>query len=284
MPEIKDIFSADPYSIWQTMCDPGLGFYIPAYQRSYAWEKSKIRRLFEDTGHNLRQLLISEDATTFIGSIITIDDTSHTTIHPKVISDLPGKVKTVIDGQQRLTTVSLANVAFHEEISKLVKKFEGKTEPEHSWIYGEGQKLIGNLRKSYEEDMNYGDEDYQWYPKLIRAFIDTWSRFEVTAVYNSPVANFLHSYGVWAQNKKTSAFSYDVPEVDGEQDPEHKFLNSRFKDIRKIIRSEIAAGKSDEIELPSIDEIIDSKVIQEQIFKGDLPVEVVASLQSGTSD
>jgi hypothetical protein len=284
MPEIKDIFSADPFSIWQTMCDPGLGFYIPAYQRAYAWEKSKVRRLFEDTGHNLRQLLTNEDATTFIGSIITIDDTSHTTIHPKVVADLPGKVKTVIDGQQRLTTMSLANVAFHEEISKSVKKFEGKTELEHTWLYGEAQKLIGSLRKSYEEDMNYGDSDYQWYPKLIRAFDDTWSRFEASAVYESPIAKFLHSYGVWAQSKTTSAFSYDVPEVDGEEIPEHKFLNSRFKDIKKIIRSEIATGKSEEIELPGLDEIIASEIIQDQIFKGDIPTEVTSYLQSGTGE
>jgi uncharacterized protein with ParB-like and HNH nuclease domain len=284
VPEIKDIFSADPYSIWQTMCDPGLGFYIPAYQRGYAWEKSKVRRLFEDTGHNLRQLLTNEDATTFIGSIITIDDTTHTTIHPKVVADLPGKVKTVIDGQQRLTTVSLANVAFHEEISKLVKKFEGETDPENTWIYGEAKKLIGSLRKSYEEDMNYGDADYQWYPKLIRAFVDTWSRHETSAVYVSPIANFLHSYGVWAQNTKTSAFSYDVPELDGEQVPEHKFLNNRFKDIRKIIRTEIATGKSEEIELPSIDEIITSKVMQDQLFKSELPTEVIDTLKSGSGD
>ena len=282
--EIKEIFSADPYSIWQTMSEPGLGFYIPAYQRAYAWEKSKIKKLFEDAGHNLQQLLTSEQATTFIGSVITINDTTHTTVHPKVVADLPAQVKTVIDGQQRLTTITLANVAFHEEISKLVSKFEGATEPENKWIYGEAQVLIGSLRKTYQEDMNHGDEDFRWYPKLIRAFIDTWSRFEDSAVYESPIANFLHSYGVWAQSKKPSAFSYNVREINGEQIKEYTFLNNRFKDIRKIIRNEIAAGKNDEIELPSINETIGSKIIQEQLFKGELPTEVISKLKIVSSE
>ena len=70
-------------------------FVIPIYQRSYSWTEKECRQLWEDI---LR--CGSDDAITvhFVGSIVYIEkaDSNLTTMEPLL----------VIDGQQRLTTVT----------------------------------------------------------------------------------------------------------------------------------------------------------------------------------
>ncbi|BES61132.1 DUF262 and DUF1524 domain-containing protein [Dysgonomonas capnocytophagoides] len=71
-------------------------FVIPIYQRTYNWSKPQCQQLFSDI------LSVSRDMSMqghFIGSIVYFQESIHT------ISDIPQLL--VIDGQQRLTTVSL---------------------------------------------------------------------------------------------------------------------------------------------------------------------------------
>lgn len=37
--EIKDVFGAQPKSVWEYICENGQGLYVPAYQRQYSWDK-----------------------------------------------------------------------------------------------------------------------------------------------------------------------------------------------------------------------------------------------------
>src|SRR5204862_7902191 len=71
-------------------------FVIPIYQRTYSWQISQCQKLFEDI------LRISHDDSVpghFIGSIVYFQEGIHTQ------TDVPQLL--VIDGQQRLTTISL---------------------------------------------------------------------------------------------------------------------------------------------------------------------------------
>ncbi len=75
-------------------------FVIPIYQRAYSWNLGHCEKLLEDI------LRISKDESTpghFIGSVVHFEDGIHT------ISDVEQHL--VIDGQQRLTTISLLIVA-----------------------------------------------------------------------------------------------------------------------------------------------------------------------------
>ena len=85
--DIKDVFSAQPKSVWEYLCENGQGLYIPAYQRHYSWDKNKISRLIEDTCHGFSTLVEREDAITFIGTIIAIHDMNMTTVEPAVKGD-----------------------------------------------------------------------------------------------------------------------------------------------------------------------------------------------------
>lgn len=78
-------------------------FVIPIYQRTYSWQIAQCNKLFNDI------LRISRDANTpghFIGSVVYFQESIHT------VSDVPKLL--VIDGQQRLTTISLLIAALAE--------------------------------------------------------------------------------------------------------------------------------------------------------------------------
>ena len=80
-------------------------FVIPIYQRTYSWLLPQCNKLFNDI------LKVSTDGAAqghFIGSVVYFQENIHT------VSDVPKLL--VIDGQQRLTTVSLLIIALSEFI------------------------------------------------------------------------------------------------------------------------------------------------------------------------
>lgn len=81
-------------------------FIIPIYQRRYSWKKAQCERLFDDIEDACR-----EGRSHFIGCIITVSDGGM------------GEYL-VIDGQQRITTISLLLKAMYD----LLKRGEIKTE------------------------------------------------------------------------------------------------------------------------------------------------------------
>ncbi|MDA8032169.1 MAG: DUF262 domain-containing protein, partial [Alphaproteobacteria bacterium] len=77
--------------------DGGVAFYIPRYQRPFAWTKDQWGELFSDIGEN--------DQGYFLGSIICIN--KHHDAHD--IQRLE-----VVDGQQRLITLSLLFASMYD--------------------------------------------------------------------------------------------------------------------------------------------------------------------------
>lgn len=78
-------------------------FVIPIYQRTYSWQIAQCSKLLSDI------IRISKDSTTpghFIGSVVYFQESIHT------LSDVPQLL--VIDGQQRLTTITLLITALAE--------------------------------------------------------------------------------------------------------------------------------------------------------------------------
>ena len=125
--QAKEIFEAQSKSLRELLSDNGLGLYLPPYQRPYRWGKDKVEKLLDDTLHGLKNLAASSDSFTFLGSVITIHDVNHDTVHPIVRPEVPAKVLTVIDGQQRLSSLLLLLVSLHNLIRQHSWKcFKGK--------------------------------------------------------------------------------------------------------------------------------------------------------------
>ena len=187
----KDVFGATPNSTWQVLCAGGVGFYIPPYQREYNWSKDNIDRLFEDIVHGLQSLVKKVDSLTFLGTLLVMDNA------PVLNADtdqLPANVRLVIDGQQRLTTILLININLHDEIRRRRSKLKLEKEA-CEWLNYKAIEAENRLQKTFEVDMDWPvDEDSRWYPSIIRAYEDQWSRFKEEAKYKSPLAAFVHGY------------------------------------------------------------------------------------------
>ncbi|GAA8265358.1 DUF262 and DUF1524 domain-containing protein [Helicobacter pylori] len=80
-------------------------FVIPMYQRVYSWGKEHCKQLWDDiakTGGN------DQIEGHFIGSIVFVHDGIYTTNHNELL---------IIDGQQRLTTITLLFIALRDHLS-----------------------------------------------------------------------------------------------------------------------------------------------------------------------
>ncbi len=87
-------------------------FVIPIYQRVYSWEKEQCKQLWDDivkTGGN------DQMNGHFIGSIVFVQDGIYTTNYNELL---------IIDGQQRLTTITLLFIALRDHLSDEVKRKE----------------------------------------------------------------------------------------------------------------------------------------------------------------
>ncbi len=103
-------------NILQTMGNFG-HYHIPKYQREYAWGSYQWEQLLSDIEEN--------DAGYFIGSIICIDD--NVGLGPGV-----SRIFEVVDGQQRLITLSIMLMAIYKKLlelkSNLVEPDEDETD------------------------------------------------------------------------------------------------------------------------------------------------------------
>ncbi|GAA8287211.1 DUF262 and DUF1524 domain-containing protein [Helicobacter pylori] len=80
-------------------------FVIPIYQRVYSWEKEQCKQLWDDiikTGGN------DQIEGHFIGSIVFVHNGIYTTSHNELL---------IIDGQQRLTTITLLFIALRDHLN-----------------------------------------------------------------------------------------------------------------------------------------------------------------------
>ncbi|MED4452505.1 DUF262 domain-containing protein [Metabacillus fastidiosus] len=90
-------------------------FVIPVYQRTYKWSRINCKQLL----HDVMKASLPENKTHFLGSIVYISDEHYQATQ---INKL-----TIIDGQQRLTTISLLLMAMVKFLKENPKKF--KTTP-----------------------------------------------------------------------------------------------------------------------------------------------------------
>ena len=263
---INNIFDADPYTTGQVLCEPGVGFYIPIYQREYNWDSDHISRLFEDVCHGLQLLVENENSITFLGTLIVIDRAIPTNVDK---AELPSNVRIVIDGQQRLTTILLMNICLHDEIRRHGDKFNREDRLAFQWLHDKTIDVKAQLKKTFAEDMNRGDEVYQWYPRIIRENDDSWARSARKAIYKSPIAAFIHGYLKHIQdNSKAKQYRGRVDQID-----KNSALLKKYRVIQQKIRS-VRNGGDEDLEMPLLDKVAESSIFQEAIFQAEFPEEV----------
>lgn len=164
---VESLFSGDNTS-----------YTIPVYQRKYSWKPKQCRQLFDDL-----QSIIMTGREHFFGSVVLCHDKHTTWI--------------VIDGQQRLTTVSLIWLA----LSKLIKDGIKPSTP----------TLADNIRKKYcyESEIDgstlprilHIEEDRKAYLALLE---DNMDKNEADSFI---IQNFSHFYD-WIKESEHTAFDF----------------------------------------------------------------------------
>ncbi len=156
-------------------------FLIPLYQRKYSWKKKHCQRLFSDLEKIHNQKLRSH----FFGSIVSVK-----------ASEIENDIL-IIDGQQRLTTISLLILA----AINAVKKGDMKCE-EDDLVKDTYEKfIIAKYRKNVESKIKLCpiDEDKCAYYALVEGNEDQYDLYKQSGIMSNYL--FLYDLITFAKNK-----------------------------------------------------------------------------------
>lgn len=281
--DIESIFKATAQSTRTFLIANGQGCYVPAYQRPYSWGAENIDRLFEEPLNGLRLLQKRENTISFLGTVIAVHDTKHQTVQPIFKSEMPQRVMTIIDGQQRISTFLLINVALHNIFNILSQKAIQEDGNHFCWIKDETKKLIADLQDTFLIDMRLGDEEYQYYPRLIRSYDDVWSKKRTQAKYKSPICRLIWEYHLHLRTPdKNKKYIYNPKDESGSPLP-FKAASEAFKHIWKKLH-DVTGAKSDEFDFPDISEIALSDTFVQAMWGYELPEPVIGYILNGSDD
>ncbi|MFG3141861.1 DUF262 domain-containing protein [Streptomyces sp. NPDC048211] len=105
-------------------------FQVPLYQRTYSWTEKQLQQLWSDIREQADLVERGEKANThFLGSVVLAPSPQNEATFPRWL---------VVDGQQRLTTLSLALTAIRDHVRD--------SEPDEAERIGE--EYLVNKRKS----------------------------------------------------------------------------------------------------------------------------------------
>lgn len=300
MQSLDNIFKAEPKSISDILCkDRSQGFYMPAYQRPYSWNKVNIKTLVDDVSSVFSNLLKSKDAIIFLGTLLTVDDDDGKSIYDKDDSQLPPRIKLIVDGQQRITTLILLLTVLHEALKKNYRALEKDIDAcENTTLKNDfnalNRLILGMMSQtgSYAIESSLGNDSYKFLPKVIRSMhgldqlnstlkYDRWGDSNDVARYQSPLSQYLFAYqnNIKAQEGLNVFKELDLKSLGGAENEliikNIKFLRELFyKNAPQLVlgqkEDEITNQISDFCELgnANLHECLDLKISTELVDKG----------------
>ena len=139
-------------------------FVIPPYQRPYAWTTDEARVLFDDL-HEFHQQVLGNSANVapyFLGSAVLIKEA--------------GKPQaTVVDGQQRLTTLTILLSAMADTASRMPNGSQLRTEME-GYVREPGNRIKKLAPKSR---LTLRKQDTEFFERSIQSFDFAWLEEQV---------------------------------------------------------------------------------------------------------
>ena len=221
MTEPENLFEAKAESLSGTMGSHGglVGFIVPEYQRTYDWKIDNIKRLMEDCLSGFDNCWRSKDASsyTFLGTIILVNEKQSKE------RSFDGTSLAVVDGQQRLTTLSFLCCILVEALVQHQDDIAPLREPTRKWLREEvvfhmvalSDCVIGQLR---ERGTNHP------FPRIVRR-ADTRAANPRNAEYRSVVAKFLQDFAKFFDN---DASKFEPTRRFGNKESERMFRNYDF--------------------------------------------------------
>ncbi|GKS95197.1 DUF262 domain-containing HNH endonuclease family protein [Acidovorax sp. SUPP2825] len=280
----QKIFDAESEGLYDFVSKNGRGLYIPPYQRDYAWDKTNVERLIDDTIQGLNALLKRPDESiTFIGTIIAMNDSKKSTISPLVKNQVYTQVMSVIDGQQRLTTLLMLCLALLLEIEVQwadLKKGKAKdSDDARQWLETRVNDMRGLLSQMLSERQNNGEGEFRHFPKMIRAFVDTWSYEADKATYNSPISWLLFEFVRFREQLDPNWAKFPNVLKETADGAANEGQRKHFIKMLKVMRDKLRNLPGDD-EFPELLGIVQDEDKQDTLFGEEFPDSMKTALES----
>lgn len=216
-------------------------YYIDFYQRQYKWSKEPVTRLLEDIFYKFNiEYNKFKDNDIELDSLI--ENYSWYYLNTYVTNNVEGKIY-VVDGQQRLTTLTLILI----KLRHLTIKFESKLE---NWI---SNKIVGHSGYKKNFWMNHEDNE-----EVMDALYDLKDLEDIVSSKNITGMNMIENYrtiSAWLEN---------------ELDEKHKFESFVFYFLRRLVLINLNVEQTD---VPMVFEVINDRGVRlksYEILKGKL--------------
>lgn len=207
------IFDADAIPISRLFNSEGgnAGYRIPVYQRPYDWDRKNLKRLFEDVVAGLNWRNHDPNSLTFLGSIILLEDISE--------PSFDGVSLSVIDGQQRLTTISLLATQLIEFLDFHKSHIDGIIENKIilNWLTDELKFVMNKCHDLVFGQIKDDDMRHHPFPRIVREENDVRATAVRDSNYESPISSFIIDYSIAVlngnrniTNKLLESSHYDV--------------------------------------------------------------------------
>jgi hypothetical protein len=261
MIEIESAFNTRGSSVIEFYQRPGIGLYIPLYQREYSWDSDNIEQLLDDIARGLERMIENgeENEIRFLGTIITVIEKDKNNIEPLDQAGLPSAVEKIIDGQQRLSTICLFATQLYALINSLKNKiplsYEHSDELKEicdSWLF--------KLEEVISLDLKKGTPKLK--PQIIRGHDDKWVKdSNIEEAYKSDLANYLAHF-----------IEYIIDNSQGPPKPNRSTtVGKNTRQINKWLEDEVAlAHISDRDDFPPAWELI-NRIEEERIWEYSRP-------------
>ena len=229
MKKIKELFDAEASSPSETamLHNGAVGFRIPEYQRQYDWSKQNITRLYSDCLSGFHRLATSPnaDAFTFLGTLILVEEKSKE-------EDFGGTSVAIVDGQQRLTTLTLLACGLYEKLNTALDALDSLPLKESikRWIKVEIEDRLADLLECAAGTQKIKGNKTFPYPRIIRAK-DQRGRSSQTSEYRSALAIFLNAFAKYASGE---ASEFLPPSLGGGTDAQK--LGGNYQLVRDLLK------------------------------------------------
>ena len=265
--EFDKLFEPSNKSVLDFYQQSGVGLLIPEYQRGYSWDKENVSQLLSDISQEVCHLVDEGDNDSeihFLGTLIVVTEKGSQNKDPK---GNPTRVDIIIDGQQRITTISIIASTIIKNLLGILRQFKKESEYFNSvkeiieiWV----KKMVNII----SFDLMRGEPNLK--PKVIRGGEDYWTMSDsISKAYKSNQANyqarFINAYLDYQIKGNIKAdFPGFISGKDGTFDGNGKLIEKWVKE------NIISAHKNDADEFPSAVELID-KIPEEQLWNYQRP-------------
>jgi len=254
--DISRVFTNKSEAVATFFQQPGMGYYIPLYQREYSWDTENIDQLIEDICSGVCDIVDGvDDPIHFMGTLILVTEINpNVNIKPLDPRALPTRIDNVIDGQQRISTIALLGCQLYQKLYQINRQLS------NDYCSTSLKEVINFYLKILIEvfsvDLQRGKPERK--PIIIRASIDQWTLDgQDNDNYKSDVSSYIASF---IRSIHDHQDHVDFPSI-----PSKSLVGKNIKKINQLLKDVEEAHEVTDPKYPPAWSIL-SKIRQEDLW------------------